>query len=566
MHADARAPQRRDQRWSAWAGLRTFALIVGLWGARGLAAQPFHHQWFNGGAERLLFVPEGQTPPPGWNLSGFDDSAWTGPVQYVGGGWLVHALARSWSSYAWNGPSQHQDDLLVRLSLDLPAGLAQASAQLDLVVDDNAQIWLNGRPVFADRVTDFVAIQPRRVGLAQGWRPCDNLLAMKVRSVNPTSIGYKFALTLDGQVQGGLRCGEVAPPPQPEAAATPAVSAASSPVAAPVASTPTSRPSPTVAGPTPTPRPTRAPLRPSPTPGSPTVGGVTARPSPTPPCPPPPAPGKPRWVLSNRPRVLARAGRFRLDAGHVRRQLFFTLTATTRVWAEAAGLWGQLGQGQGDAPEAFFDDSYAGPLEAEAGGAWRSPRAFVLGPGPHRLLLRASSLGPAAPSGGTGLTVLSDPVARLEAAPRPTPCGCPAAPLGRGWPRRLGGRPLVLSVHSGRVQSAGTLVRLRDRDGWECRVRLPAPGGQPLAVVASVRSTGPGAAQLVLALDPTYRGPAAALGYTPNRWEPLRLGWCQGRLTVRLARAPAMVVALPPGPLALALAAQDLELGLAPAR
>ena len=538
MHADARVLQSRHQRRSAWTGLRTFAIIVGLWGARGLAAQPFRRQWFNGGTERLLFVPEGQAPPRGWNLPGFDGGTWTGPVQYVGGGWLVHALARSWSSYAWNGPSQHQDDLLVRLSLDLPAGLDQASAQLDLVVDDNAQIWLNGRPVFADPITAFVAIQPRRVGLAQGWRPCDNLLAMKVRSVNPTSIGYKFALTLDGQVQGGLRCGEAAPPPP------------SSVPAALSVSTPMPRPSPTAAGPTPTPRPTRTP----------------PRPDPTPPCPPPSAPGQPRRVFSKHPRVLARAGRFRLDAVHVRRELPFTLTATTRVWAEAAGLWGQPGQGQGDAPEAFFDDSYAGPLWAEAGGAWRSPRAFVLGPGPHRLLLRASSLGPASPSGGASLKVLSDPVGRLEAAPQSTPCGCLPASLRRGWPARLGGRPLVLSVHSGRVQSAGTLVHLRDRDGWECRVRLPAPGGRPLAVVAAVRATGPGAAQLVLGLDPGYRGPAAALGYTPGRWEPLRLGWCRGRLTVRLAQAPALVVALPPGPLALALAAQDLELGLAPAR
>jgi hypothetical protein len=265
--------------------------------------------------------------------------------------------------------------------------------------------------------------------------------------------------------------------------------------------------------------------------------------------------------------VLARHAAFTLDRGHAELSLPFSLTATARVWAEAGGLWGLPQQQDGAPPEAFVDQAYAGPLLAELGGGWRSPQAFVLGPGPHQIELRVSSLGPAGQAGGAWLKALSDPQPVFRAAPTPTPCGCPDAPSRKDWPSRLKGGDLVLSVLSGRVQGAGLMAQLKDRDAWQCRVRLPADAaGRPLAVVASIHPMGPGLAQLVLGVDPDYRGPADALGYTPGAWEPLRLQWCAGRLTLRLAHAPAAVIALDPGPLGLELAAQDLELGLAPAR
>jgi hypothetical protein len=264
--------------------------------------------------------------------------------------------------------------------------------------------------------------------------------------------------------------------------------------------------------------------------------------------------------------VLAQRGAFRLAGSQAQQRLAFTLTATARVWAEAEGLWGLAGQDQGDAPEAFMDDAYAGPLLAEHGGGWRSPQAFLLGPGPHALLLRASTLrAAAAAAGGSALKALSDPLPVLVPAPTPPPCGCAEAPYRRDWPARLKGQGLVLSVLSGRLQSAGLMAALGEHDAWECQVRLPAPDGKPLALMAGVRASGPGGAVLALGVDPDYHGPAQALGYTPGAWEPLRLQWCQGRLTVRLAHAPEWVAALSPGPLALQLAAQGLELGLAPA-
>ena len=295
--------------------------------------------------------------------------------------------------------------------------------------------------------------------------------------------------------------------------------------------------------------------------------GLPPIPSPTATCVPPAPAGQGRWSLPTQPRVLARRAAFMLDRGHGEQRLAFSLTVTARVWAEAGGLWGLPDQDDGAAPEAFVDEAYAGPLLAEHGGGWRSPQAFVLGPGPHQLLLRVSSLRPSGKAGGAWLKALSDPVAVFHPAPTPTPCGCPEAPSRKDWPARLKGGDLVLSVLSGRIQGAGLMAQLKDRDAWECRVRLPAAaGGGPLAVVASIHPMGPGLAQLVLGVDPDYRGPAEALGYTPGAWEPLRLQWCAGRLTLRLAHAPDAVIALDPGPLGLELAAQDLELGLAPAR
>jgi hypothetical protein len=67
-------------------------------------------------------------------------------------------------------------------------------------------------------------------------------------------------------------------------------------------------------------------------------------------------------------------------------------------------------------------------------------------------------------------------------------------------------------------------------------------------------------------LDKDYHGEAEALGYKPGQWTPLRLRWCRQRLMLRLGDGPELASALEPGPLDLELSAQDLELGLSPAR
>jgi hypothetical protein len=267
--------------------------------------------------------------------------------------------------------------------------------------------------------------------------------------------------------------------------------------------------------------------------------------------------------------VLAQGGPLRLgldEPGALPQfSLAFHLSATARVWAEAQGLSGLKAGRSGEAPEVFLDDQYLGPLLAEHGGAWRSPEALDLAAGDHTLLLRCSSVGRPAACGARALKVLTDaPEKAFAAAPvLASDCGHPV--LTRRWPARLHGESLVLSVLSGRTQSAGVMAELRPGQAWSCRVRLPAPHGQALPLVAKFSVTRAGRGCLLLGLDQQFQGPAQALGYSPDTWEPLTVAFCGGRLRVALAEAPPFGVDVAVPRLELELAAQDVELGLEPA-
>jgi hypothetical protein len=278
------------------------------------------------------------------------------------------------------------------------------------------------------------------------------------------------------------------------------------------------------------------------------------------------------WLAASGPAgaaVLAQGGPLRLgldQPGAVPQfSLAFHLSASARVWAEARGLNGLQPGHSGEAPEAFLDDQYLGPLLAEHGGAWRSPEALELAAGDHALLLRCSSVGSPADCGLRALEVVSDgPKAAASAAPAPAPdCGHPT--LTRRWPARLHGQSLVLSVLSGRTQSAGVMVQLRSGQAWACRLRLPAPNGQALPLMAKFSVTRAGRGCLLLSLDRQFQGRVDALGYTPDTWEPLTVSLCGGRLNVALAEAPPFAVDAAGPSLELELAAQDVELGLKPA-
>ncbi|HTB34477.1 MAG TPA: hypothetical protein VK842_06410 [bacterium] len=274
------------------------------------------------------------------------------------------------------------------------------------------------------------------------------------------------------------------------------------------------------------------------------------------------APGRAGVLAETGPLTLALAG----PDSVTQTSLPFHLGAPARVWAEAAGVKGLESGRSGEAPEAFLDDQYLGPLLAEHHGSWRSPEALDLGAGDHVLLLRCSSVGIPKPCGLARLRVLSDapgpPDPPQPAAAAPD-CGHPT--LSRRWPQRLHGQGLVLSVLSGRSQSAGILARLRPGQAWACRVRLPAPEGRPLPLMAGFTVPQPGRGRLLVSLDRDFHGDAAALGYTPETWEPLTLTLCGGRLSVALAEAPPFQVNYPGPALDLELAAQDVELGLKPA-
>ena|GEM_PF-3669570 len=247
----------------------------------------------------------------------------------------------------------------------------------------------------------------------------------------------------------------------------------------------------------------------------------------------------------------------------------FHLSAPARVWAEAAGLSGLESGRSGEAPEAFLDEQYLGPLLAEHGRSWRSPEALDLDAGDHVLLLRCSSVGIPKPCGIHVLRVLSGEPgpaapAKRALAPARQDCGHPA--LSRRWPPRFHGQGLVLSVLSGRSQSAGVMARLLPGQAWACRVRLPAPDGQALPLMAHFTASPSGKGCLLLSLDQGFQGKADALGYRPDAWEPLRVSLCQGRLHVALAQAPPFDLDYPGPSLDLELAAQDVELGLKPAQ
>jgi hypothetical protein len=270
--------------------------------------------------------------------------------------------------------------------------------------------------------------------------------------------------------------------------------------------------------------------------------------------------------------VLAQAGPLALAlAGPdsvTQTSLPFHLSAPARVWAEAAGLSGLESGRSGEAPEAFLDEQYLGPLLAEHHGSWRSPEALALDAGDHVLLLRCSSVGIPRPCGITALRVVSDapgPTALARPGAAKTPPDCGRLVLSRRWPPRYHGQSLVLSVLSGRSQSAGVMARLLPGQAWACQLRLPAPNGRALPLVAHFTASPSGQGCLLLSLDQDFHGPVDALGYRPDHWEPLRISLCQGRLHVALAQAPPFDLNCAAPSLDLELAAQDVELGLKPA-
>ena len=279
-------------------------------------------------------------------------------------------------------------------------------------------------------------------------------------------------------------------------------------------------------------------------------------------------------ALASRSRgaVLAQAGPLTLGlAGPdslTQTSLPFHLSAPARVWAEAAGLSGLESGRSGEAPEAFMDEQYLGPLLAEHRGSWRSPEALALDAGDHALLLRCSSVGIPKPCGIAALRVVSDapgPAAHPTPVAAPSPQDCGHLVLSRRWPPRYHSQGLVLSVLSGRSESAGVMARLLPGQAWACQVRLPALGGQALPLMAHFSVAQPGQGCLLLSLDKDFQGKAEALGYRPDAWEPLRVSLCQGRLHVALAQATPFDLDYPGPSLDLALAAQDVELGLKPA-
>ncbi len=134
--------------------------------------------------------------------------------------------------------------------------------------------------------------------------------------------------------------------------------------------------------------------------------------------------------------------------------------------------------------------------------------------GDHALLLRCSSVGePAACAGSRDIAgALSDGPAFAGQAHGFGPGLCrglacdPAEPGPGDWPKRLHGQGLVLSVLSGRAQSAGVVASLRPGQAWACRVRLPAPGGKALPLLANFTVPQPGRGCLTLSLDKDFHG------------------------------------------------------------
>lgn len=565
-------------------------------------AAPFKLELHSDARARLIYLVSDDEPDPkGWAKPDFDDSGWAAPITVVGG-WLVGTLGMPWSTYGPNGHSNGHDRLLVRYAFDLPPGMAEASGTLQLVTDDNAQLFLNGKRFHTDDSKLLITEQPRSFDVGKDLKPCGNLLALRVYSMNPSAIGYKFKLSLHGQAGSAPPCGS---PP------TPALSRAAGATLTPtVTATATPRPTPEpTAKPTPKPRPTLKPLTlpkarvlPSPTarptpkaaPGGARVAGplrVAAPPllarlaTPLPwPCPPPsadedakakaePAEAPPR-VLARRETIwMGDEGEDKLSA--VQRQgatpvgcelrLPFHLDAPARVWAEASRLDGLRLGNVNAAPEVFIDDTYLGPFLAEHEQEWRSPQALQLQAGGHMLLLRCASVADAADLRIEDLRVLSDP---LPETAKPTPvtrCRCGDSPVSRVWPARLKAKALMLSVLSGRTAFSGKLATLQQGQAWECLLRLPARQGKALPLVVREQA-GPGdLCHLIFVPDHSMQVPVDALGYTPDAWEPVRVELCGGQLSLRLAQAPELRLPWKGKRLDLELGAQDLELGLKPA-
>jgi hypothetical protein len=283
-----------------------------------------------------------------------------------------------------------------------------------------------------------------------------------------------------------------------------------------------------------------------------------------------------------RAQVLAEAGPLRFGDGGAdalppvagdppRRSLIlpFDLTRSAQVGVEVQGLR-YVDQGPNAAPELFLDEEYLGPLLAELGSAWRSPRSIKLGPGRHQLLLRNAQVAeaedfvlkrifvyaglPASPAKALSrtATVQASPV--IESG-----CGRPR----RDWPpaKQPG---ITLSVLSGQVVGTGELVHLSDGETWSCGIKISAPYKKPLALMAGFEKKAGIQGRWILSLDPDPPARVEPMGYKPARWERFQAAFCQGTLTLRFGQAPPLRVPWVQKELSLEIAAQSVEVALRP--
>jgi hypothetical protein len=271
----------------------------------------------------------------------------------------------------------------------------------------------------------------------------------------------------------------------------------------------------------------------------------------------------------------------------------FTLKAPGRVWAEASGLQGQ-GPDPNAAPELFLDDTYLGILRAEHGVDWRSPEAVDLSAGAHTLLLRCADVPDADDVRMESLRVMGEiqgkpaPAARKRMPPKPaaapsagaTPLQAvapePAAALTPGCGRLrervewIGGAPergKTLSVFNGKVVDGGSLVILKSGEAFTLLVKVPGEEKQKaLALSSGWKADKAERLCYLFFIDPqAAQLPARdARDYRPGAWEPLRFEFCDGRLSVRFAKAHPQSLAWHKDSAELVVGAQDLELALKP--
>lgn len=271
----------------------------------------------------------------------------------------------------------------------------------------------------------------------------------------------------------------------------------------------------------------------------------------------------------------------------------FTLTAPARVWAEASGLQGQ-GQDPDAAPEVFLDDSYLGTLRVEHGVDWRSPQALELSAGAHTLLLRCADVPDAddvrmeslrvkgelqgAPAAAPRKRAHTKPAALLNAEPAPARAEAPVPAAAtspdcghlRERVEWIGGAPergKTLSVFNGKVVDGGSLVILKPGEAFTLLVKVPGEEKQKaLALSSGWKADKAERLCYLFFIDPqAAQLPARdARDYRPGAWEPLRFEFCDGRLSVRFAKAHPQSLAWHKDSAELVVGAQDLELGLKP--
>jgi hypothetical protein len=252
--------------------------------------------------------------------------------------------------------------------------------------------------------------------------------------------------------------------------------------------------------------------------------------------------------------------------------LSFDLTRSAQVGVEVQGLR-YIDQGANAAPELFLDEEYLGPLLAELGSAWRSPRSIKLGPGRHQLLLRNAQVTEAEDFVlkrifvYAGLPDARKPATSPAAAPQAqqaaetaeTACGRQR----RDWPKAMQ-RGITLSVLSGQVVGTGELVHLNEGETWGCGIKISAPYSKPLALMAGFEKRGGVQGRWILSLDPDPPALVEPKGYKPARWERFQARFCQGRLSLRFGQAPPLEVSWPQKEISLEIAAQSVEVALRP--